>query len=235
MPSTAGSAFSRAIRVSSASSEVSAGRRIVLRCDAGSGRGAVLAAHIDRAGRIIADQHHREPRAERQGCDCGRPSVARSAAAIALPSMIRALTGPPVWRQALPGRRRRAGSFPGWSRRRPADRRWRQRRGPAPGRSRRRGWRGRPPPPRRRRSAGAHHRRMGQGRAVRAAVTSAAPSPRRQRHPAGGARIGSKADVPDQAELDLAQQHARRLQQQDQDNRADVDAAQVGQEIADRP
>ena len=69
MPSTAGSALSRATSASSAASVVPAGRRIVCGGDPGGRGRAVLGAHIDGAGRIVADQHDGQARAERQRGD----------------------------------------------------------------------------------------------------------------------------------------------------------------------
>ena len=59
--------------------------------DAGLVGGAVLGAHIDSAGGIVADQHHGQAGAETPARRSAPPAAARSAAAIALPSMIRAL------------------------------------------------------------------------------------------------------------------------------------------------
>ena len=94
------SAFSRAISASSSPPRRIGRQADRVRGDAGRAGRAVLAAHIDRAGRIVAHQHHRQPRPVRQARRRRRRRRERSAAATALPSMMRAVTAPPASRQA---------------------------------------------------------------------------------------------------------------------------------------
>ena len=122
MPSTAGSALSRATSGQQLGLGGGGGQADGLRGDAGRGGGAVLAAHIDRAGRVVADQHHRQARLVAPGGDAAAIS-ARSAAATALPSMTgRSQRGQPRGDGGgIAGHPQRL--LAGWSRRRDVDRR----------------------------------------------------------------------------------------------------------------